>query len=293
MTYKTNILLLLISLAVFTGCIKEETHNHGHLRLAINPWIGYTPIYYAEEMGWLEESGIKLIHTTSLQETVHYFQANLIDAFVSTQYEPRLLDKDKLVHFLPIDRSNGGDVILSNRPLENILKSKNTNVYLEVDSVNQLIFDTFIQNNSLLTTNFNLINKEQTSIKSMTPAPDEDTLIITYEPYASTLRNNGFKEIASTKSSNLLVLDSLYVNSHSINEHNNQLNRLKSIIKKAYKELQEDPKTYYETIKHYLEDQSYSDFINSLSSIEWLLDKDTQEINKILKSHNVLPVKVK
>jgi len=42
-------LSLLLLLVVFSGCLSEEKP----LKVATSPWIGYEPIYQAEEFGWL------------------------------------------------------------------------------------------------------------------------------------------------------------------------------------------------------------------------------------------------
>lgn len=280
-----SFLVLLVSF--ITGCEKEREHK---TRLAVSPWIGYSPLYYADEMGWLKEAGIKLVHSTSLHETVHYFQADLIDAFVSTQYEVSLINSKDIIHLMPIDRSNGADLILANFPLEEVIKSKNTTVYLEIDSVNQLVFDEFLKKYKIGINNFKLINKAQVEIKNLKPDTKEKIIIVTYEPYASTLIKNGFTRIGSTNDVEMLVLDSLYINKDFFKEHNNQAIKMKEILKKAYKKLQDDPLEYYKIVEHYLDSPTFEEFKNSMNGIEWLIDKEPNELNTMFKPHNILPV---
>ena len=280
-------LLLFLLLISFLGC---EKHQERRLRLAVSPWIGYSPLYYAQETGMLKDAGIKLIHSTSLHETIHYYQADLIDAFVSTQYEAFILNDKTLVHYLAIDRSNGGDVILSNRSLETILKSKNIKTYLEIDSVNKLVFDEFLKKHNLRASDFDIYNKSQILIKDMKSDMKDDILIVTYEPYATLLRNSGFIELGSSMDKNILVLDSMYVNSHFVKEHNEKLQKLKLIIKQSYLKFEEDPKAYYDLVKSYLENPSFDEFMKSSSTIKWLLNEPRSELNKIFETHNILPL---
>ena len=263
------------------------------IRLAVSPWIGYSPLYYADEKGWLKEAGIDLVHSTSLHETVHYFQAGLIDSFVSTQFEASMLKGDNLIHLMPINRSNGGDVVLSNSSIKSIAKSKKVVVYLEVDSVNQLVFDSFIKKHDLSILNFHLINKEQVMIKILKNNLDEDSIIVTYEPYATILRNSGFIQVGSTSDTDILVLDSLYINEDVFNENMEKAIFLKSLIKKAYKRLQEDPLEYYKTVKHFMEDPTFEEFKTSLTGIQWLIDKQDHDMKSVFSTHNILPVGAK
>jgi len=282
-----SFLIVLSIVLVNMGCTEKK---HRELRLAISPWIGYSPLYFAEEQGWLKEAGITLIHSTSLHETIHYFQASLVDAFVSTQYEAEILNS-KVMHLMPLDRSNGGDVLLSNRSLGTIKKSNNITTYLEIESINRLILDDFINKYKLPFTNFKLINKDQALVKQLLPRADEDMLIVTYEPYATMLRNKGFNQIASTRDSDLFVLDSIYLHERVWKEQKDKAKHLKSLIKKAYVKLKENPEAYYKAVKSYLEEPTYEEFIQSLATIKWYIDRPHGEFEKLFKTHQILELR--
>lgn len=284
-----KIVFLMFALVFFSACDRHKYHD---LRIAVSPWIGYSPIYYAQEQGWLKDANIKLIHTTSLYDTVHYFQADLVDAFMSTQYEVSLIKDKKIFHLLPLDRSNGGDVVLSNISLDKLVKSENITAYLEVDSINKIIFNEFIKKHSIPITKIEITNKSQSLIKGMTPNNNDDAvIIITYEPYATFLKKSGFIEVDSTRNSEILVLDSLYVNDDFFNNHQDSPSKIKDIINRSYAELEKDPKAYYEVIKPYLENLTYDEFADSLSNIEWLLGKSKPELDKVFISHDILPLR--
>lgn len=286
--YLKMIKSLLVLMLLITGCDRHEKHE---LRLAISPWIGYSPLYYAEEMGWLKEIDIELVHSTSLQETVHYFQAGVIDAFAGTQYEASLFNDDEIVHFLALDRSYGGDVVLSNHSLETVLESKKVTTYFEIDTVNQFVFNDFINKHGLSITKFDIYNKSQVLMKDLRADVQDTLLIITYEPYATILKNKGFKVLGSTKDSDMLVLDSIYVNASYVDHAHKSTDQLQRLIKKAYQVLEDNPNAYYEVVKEYMENPSYDDFVQSLVGIQWLVDKPASEINRIMKNHTVLPVR--
>jgi len=281
-----NLIFSLLLLSLISGCQKR---HQDETRIAISPWIGYTPIYYAEEKGWLKDIGIKIIHTTSLHETVHYYQAGLIDAFVSTQYEASLLKDYDLTHFMPLDRSNGGDIILSNRSLSTIKNSKKIKSYFEIDSVNQIVFNDFMNKYQLNNLYVEIQNRPQTMMKDLNPVQNEDIIIVTYEPYATFLKNKGFKEIASTKDSDIVVIDSLYFRNNHLLLQKEKSKLLINSIKKAYKVLNDNPKEFYNVVKFYLEGVSYSEFNNTLLGIEWLINTSKEEFNSFYKKHDDIP----
>ena len=111
------------------------------LVISTTSWIGYTPLLYAKESGWLEGKNIKLLHVTSLSENLSLFKAGNAEAFSATQYEYNRakLKEPSLVAITLFDRSNGGDLIMSNDSLEEITQNdRDIDVYLEMDSVNGL-----------------------------------------------------------------------------------------------------------------------------------------------------------
>ena len=273
-------------LSVFISCSEQPSE----LRISINPWIGYTPFYYAQEKDWLDEVHIKLIHSTSLSETIEYYNSHLIDGFVSTQYEAQVIGPEKLIHLMALNRSNGGDVILSHHPMEAILNSDKITVYLEIDSVNKLVLEDFMNQFNITAEKFFLINKEQVLMKDIPVSDEEMFIIVTYEPYATTLRNNGYKEVISSANSSLLILDSLYVEKTHFETHQEQLTQLNKVLIDSYAALKRDPEEYYNTVKHYLAEVTYEEFTQALTGIEWLVDADKDKIKRMIGNRNILDI---
>ena len=282
-----TLLFMSLSLVLIWGCSETKKEE---VRIAINPWIGYSPLYYADAMGWLESEQIRLIASTSLHETVQYFEAKLIDGFASTQYEPTLLEKGKLAHIMPLDRSDGGDVILSNRPLQTLLKSEQIDAYFEIDSINRLVYNDFIKKYGIDRQRVNVVNKEQSIIKAMTPDKEGTQLVVTYEPYASMLRHSGFHEVGSTKDMEILVLDSLYVSKALYLNDPKRYHKLMELIRDAYEVLKRSPKEYYRVVNAYLEYSSYEEFSESLQGVEWLIETDRDVLEGMVRSHGLIPL---
>ncbi len=269
-TVKTFFLLVAMALL---GCSSQEQPP---LKIVANSWIGYSPLFYAKANGWLEPLNIKLSTVVSLGESMHIYEYSGLDAFTGTQYEYHQVHQKNpnLIPVIMFDRSNGGDVVMSNRSEKSLRETADPiNVYLEINSVNQLVFKDFVKRHKLQDKTFNYINGDQLKIVSelknnLDPGP---SIVVTYVPYNHSLEKSGFTTLASTRDGlDLLVLDALYTTKDTFKLHNEQFKQLKSLIDRAIYDLKNHPKQFYERVKPYLENNTYDEFLSSLEDIVWL-----------------------
>ncbi|GKT12167.1 MAG: NitT/TauT family transport system substrate-binding protein [Thiomicrorhabdus sp.] len=272
---KTNLIKSILLLVVFSllGCTSPKEQP---LKIIVNSWIGYSPLFYLKEKGWLDQHNIKITTVISLGESVNIYETAELDAFTGTQYEFNLLQQQdhSLMPVIMFDRSNGGDVIMSNISLNSL---QNTNeiidVYLEINSVNSLVFKDFVKQHNLSEHQFNFINKDQLQTFSILKQANNTrpSLVASYTPYSQHLEAIGFHEVASTKQGlELLVVDALFTNKETFIKHQKKFTELKRLIDLAIADLKNDPKDYYNKVSPYLENASYEEFLTSLKGIEWL-----------------------
>ncbi len=277
-----QILLAVLSLFILTSCSSEKPDQ---LKISVTTWIGYTPLFYAKEKGWLKPLNIKLLNVSSLSENMYLYSAGNSDAYVGTQYEYGLL-KEKKHSLMPIilfDRSNGGDMVMSNVSLKELQRTTKTiDAYLEIDSVNNTILKDFVKKYTLNEKKIKYINQDQLSITTLQSKNTQNAmLVITYVPYNLELQKNGFREVASTKSGlDLFVVDALFTTQEVFHKHQNQFLALKKLIDKAIGNLKNDPDEFYETIKPYMLELEKEEFKESLQDIIWI----NQELSKDLKN---------
>ncbi len=278
-------ILLLISLIFLLNSCSSDYDKR--LKISATTWIGYTPLFYAKAKGWLDPLNIKLVHISSLAENMYLYSAGNSDAYVGTQYEFDTLkvDMKSLIPIMMFDRSNGGDLVMSNFSIEELQKTTlQLDVYLELDSINNILIQDFISKYQLSDKNINYINRDQASIKLLKNS-DKPTIIVTYVPYNFTLVKNGFKEIASTKDTlDLLVVDAMFTKVEVFNEHKKQFSELKMLVDRSIKSLNKDPKEFYETVKPYMDDLSYEEFTETLNDIEWINSDMSDDLKERLNS---------
>ena len=208
---KKFVFLLFVVLS-FSSCVEDNKK----IKITTSTWIGYAPLFYAKEKNWLEPLNIKLLNVVSLSENMYLYKAGNADAFVGTQYEYNfLLQEDKtLIPIIIFDKSNGGDMILSNLTLDELSKiNKEIDAYLEIDSLNSILLNDFIRSNNLQDKKIIYINEDQSNISRLKANEiNNPTIIVTYTPYNNILEKNSFRELSSTKKSDdLLIIDGMYV----------------------------------------------------------------------------------
>jgi len=265
-----KIILIASLLFLFTSCTSEYDKR---IKISATTWIGYIPLFYAKEKGWLSEINIKLLSVTSLAENMYIYEAGNSDAYTGTQYEYLSLSTSMptLKPIIMFDRSNGGDLVMSNISLEE-LQSTTTEIdaYLEIDSINNTILEDFLVSKGLKNKNINYINKDQVQIKHL-KVTSKPTIIVTYVPYNLSLEKNGFMELASTKDNHdIVVVDAMFTKTEFYNLHKAQFIELKQIVDRSIEALHKDPKEFYSVVQPYILEMDYEEFQASLNDIIWI-----------------------
>ena len=275
---RTRNLLISLLLLLLSGCTTQEKYDDGFLKIAVSNWVGYTPLLYAYEKGRLEGLDIKIVPTTSVAVSENFIKRGVVDAFMATQWEYKGM-QESVEPVLIIDKSYGGDKILANISKEELFAQKYPviDVQMEVESINYLLYKYLIDTYIWDKTTFHIQNNTQAYIASA--HFKNPTLLITYEPYASKLLQQGYYEIESSKNPDIMIIDGLFVKKKMLPRYKEKLQVLHNEIDFALHALKKNPKKYYETIEYYLEGQTYDEFIKSLKNIQWL-NKDDKSFVK-------------
>lgn len=276
---------MLFLLLMISGC---STSVSKPLRVSVNLWIGYSPLFYVEQKGWLKDNNIKLINVVSLSENKHMYLSGFSDAFSGTQYEFEEAKKQfpSLEPLILMDQSYGGDVVMANRDIVTLRQLPSIDVYMEIDSVNKTVLDDFITYHDINRSRLHLINKDPYTTSNL-PMMDTPTLIVIYDPYDINLKNKGYKVVDSTKNPQIFVMDALYADEHTLKEFKDEFHILNSLIAKALSQLKNDPKEYYETIKPYFKYKNYEEFLDALTGIKWIYDDRSSSMVKALSKYQI------
>lgn len=279
-----KISIFIIILFVAISCSSKPQKQ---IIISTNQWIGYVPLFYAYEKGELDPLNMRIVTNVSLAEAADLYSIGKADIVTTTQHEYNLLKHSThdIKPVILIDRSNGGDMILSNKSLDELKKSKIIDAYLEVDSINQEILLDFLKKYTISKDRIRFINKDQRQIQDIRNDKTHDILIVTYNPYNITLEKKGFKEIVSTKDINsIIVIDALCARDTLIKNEKQRLIQLKNVIDKAIKTIQENPEASYKVVSKHLSNPSYQEYLKSLSLIKWI-NKPSPELLEYIKQY--------
>ena len=271
-----------IIILFFIGCSEHKYQKQ--LTIVSNAWIGYAPIFYAKEKGYLEELNIKVIPVVSLAEAEDTFATGKADMVTATQHEYYKLRKEfpSIRPVVLLDRSNGGDMILSNKTTDELKRSKNIQAYLEVDSINMDILNVYLKKNKISKKNITFHNLDQSSMQSLKYS-NKPTLIVTYTPYDYAFKKEGYFEVASTRNlETIAVIDALLTTKTVLEKNRKRIEKLKKIIDRSIKELTADKKESYKIVASYLDNISYQDYLKSFTTIKWI-NKPTKKIMTIIE----------
>ncbi|MDD2367926.1 MAG: hypothetical protein PHQ90_01410 [Sulfuricurvum sp.] len=283
------VLLLLMSAVAGLYYYMSHSAESSKIQISTNPWIGFTPFIYAQEKGWLEKTPFRFMWLVDLTDNARLYERGFTQGFTATQYE--------LLHFkhantikpvFLIDRSFGADAIVSNCSIDEIRFSKErVEVYMEQGSLQDDFFKAFIAEYSLDSSKFHKMDVSQKNITTI-EVGKRPMLIISYEPYLSELLKKGFQPIASTRTmDSFFVIDALFADERVVLGREKEFAHLHELFGLAVEHLNSNPREYYETIKGYLEGQSYEEFMVSTHQIEWIYRKAPKEIIAHLNAQHV------
>ena len=266
------LLILFVSAAGFFGYRYAHKLNQPEIRISSNPWVGYTPFIYAQEQGWLKDTPFRFMWLVGLSENRRLFERGFTQGFTATQYELlHLNDPQQLETAFLIDRSDGADALLSNRSLSALqAESGPITVYLERGSLQRDMFHAFVEENGLAGHTFEFVNSAQNTMLLIKPSVGP-VILISYSPYLTQLQGHGFEIIASTHTlKSFAVVDGLFVDREVLLDNKSYFSELKGIFDRALAVFRSDPRGYYESVRGYLEGETFEQFMNSTHNVVWL-----------------------
>jgi NitT/TauT family transport system substrate-binding protein len=282
-------IFLLIGAIIGLYYYAARPYSSSEIRISTNPWVGFTPLIYAQEKGWLEGTPFRFVWLVDLTENARLYERGFTQGFTATQYEwLQFATRERIKPVFLIDRSDGADVILSNRTLGELRTSgMPVKVYLERGSMNEDFFNAFVEAYRLEGVGFDRVDASQKNIAAM-EMEDGAALIVSYAPYVSEIIKKGYRPVASTRTmKNFYVVDALFVDENVLRGREKAFVRLKELFALGVERFRKDPQEYYETIRGYLEGQSYGEFMASMQQIEWLYDEVPGEVRVYLEKQQV------
>lgn len=121
--------VLLLGLFAVTACHEDSDT----LRIGGNRWLGYAPVYLADENAWLAPSGMQLIEYPNATGVLRGFRNGLLDAALLTLDETLALQASgqDLEIVLVTNLSAGADVLFAQPPIKELVDLRGQRIGVE------------------------------------------------------------------------------------------------------------------------------------------------------------------
>tara|TARA_R110002096_G_scaffold314706_2_gene508907 strand:- start:17495 stop:18481 length:987 start_codon:yes stop_codon:yes gene_type:complete len=165
------------------------------LRVGINPWPGYAPLFLAADQGFFSDEGVdvELVELSSLADVRRAFERGQTDGMASSLVE--VLDADRNSHRAPMialmaDYSNGADVILAKRGITDIAELKGQRIGLEPSSLNRFILARALAQGGLSMDDVEIVSLPQVGLQEAVEMGTVDA-VVTYPPISTGIEQTG------------------------------------------------------------------------------------------------------
>lgn len=229
---------LFLAVLLITACSPSSEYP---LRIATNTWPGYEPLYLARNLGYYQNTPIKLVELTSSSDVMHALKnGNLEGAALTLDETLTLISRGaELKVVLVMDISHGGDVLLVKPEVESLSQLKGKKIAVEYTAVGALLLDSVLKKAQLENQDVQIV---ACNIDQHLQCYEENDAVITFEPNISKLRSKGAKILFDSSQMPGQIIDVLVVHKSTISSHPNALRQLLAGYFKAREYFSDNPK---------------------------------------------------
>ncbi|MBT3923489.1 MAG: ABC transporter substrate-binding protein [Nitrospina sp.] len=162
------------------------------LKIGTAIWPGYEPLYLARELGYYDNSPIRLVEYTSATQVIRAYRNNAIQLAALTMDEVLLLLENGLDTrvILVMDISRGGDTILAKPEIKNLKDLRGRKVGVERTALGAFFLSQALNSVGLHPEDVNIISSENNEHERRFLENQFDA-VVTFEPVSSRLLAKG------------------------------------------------------------------------------------------------------
>ncbi len=229
------ITLSIIVSGILLGCYDSTKPP---LRVALNVWPGFEFIFLAQELGYYQAEGlnIKLIPFETLADGRRAFEKHQVDVLAATPielYTIREMTNLKPIIFMLSDFSNGSDMLLAQKTIQNVADLKGKKLALEIGTLDVMNAANALASAQLTFNDVQLTPMPQPNAIQALLAGEVDA-VQTYQPFASqALANPNIVRLFDSSQTPGAIIDVLFANEESLQSRSEDYQRLVRAIDRA------------------------------------------------------------
>lgn len=267
----------LVAALALTACSEAPSQP---LRVGINPWPGYAPLFLAAHRGFFAEEGVdvELVELSSLADVRRAFERGQTDGMASSLVEVLDADRDSKrapVVVLMADFSNGADVVLAKSDITDIAMLKGQRIGLEPSSLNRFILARALAQGGLSMTDVEIVSLPQVGLKEAVEVGTVDA-VVTYPPISTNIEQTGLMgQIFTSAEIPGEVSDVVSFDRQTVIRRGSDIDAFVRAWGRAVDAMHANPTESYQVIGRYI-GMSAGDLENTFQGIE-VISADRQE----------------
>ena len=238
LTILSSLLFYLLS-----GCQPHSANRVYHIGLG--PWIGFGPLYLAQEKGFFKEAGIetKLSVIAGLAERNSALKSGRIDALAAPVDYFVSSAGNRLVTeiVMAIDESVGGDGIIAKKSIKNFQDLRGKKIAFQRGLPSEFFLRALLQKNGMSLTDLKETDME-TALAGAAFIKGEVDAAVVWEPWLSRASEQGKGYVlASTKEYPNLIVDCLAFNQKVVEQSPEDVQKIVNAVLKAIAYWEKNP----------------------------------------------------
>ena len=220
-------MLKLVSMLFFcslVGCVFQQEKT---LTVGSNHWIGYEPLYLAQDMGFYQDASIEITELSSASQVAKLFEQGLIDVAALTLDEAiRLTFRSDSYEILwVVDYSFGGDAIIAQRSFSSMTELKGQRIGIEEGAVSKYVLTRAAQINKMSLDDFELV-PVHLNLQEREFMDKNVEAVATFDPVKSRLLELGAKQLFSSREIPGEIVDILVIKKGTYGQFEQEINTL-------------------------------------------------------------------
>ncbi|MGE5153436.1 MAG: ABC transporter substrate-binding protein [Bdellovibrio bacteriovorus] len=221
-----------LGVVVLTACwglsmLSACSQPHPPLRVATIPWIGYQPLFLAEDLGYYPRDTIRLVELSSNTESLRALRNRDVEAAALTLDEALLLAAEG--HDIPVilvlDCSAGADALVARSGVDALSDLAGRRVGVESSANGAYVLSRALQLAGLTPTDIHVVPLRSGDQLDAFRAGRVDALV-TYEPLRTQLAAFGAETLFDSREIPCEIVDVLAVHRDMLAERQAQIERL-------------------------------------------------------------------
>lgn len=231
---------------VFWGCKSNEERT----RITVNSWVGFGPIFVAQEKGIFEKNGlnVEIIKIEEASDRRAALMSGRVD-IVGSSLDDLAVTLSQGIDAVAIsyaDFSNGADAIISKKGITSLDTLKNLPIAVQPGFVNHFFLLYVLDKNGVPIDDLNLVPMEPDDAGAAFISGQID-VAVTWEPHISKAKNSktGCNILASSREYPEAILDLFTADRKWLDANETEVKAFRDSWDQALDYIQENPKEAY------------------------------------------------